>query len=138
MPKKKKSPGRRLLGVYPMGFEYVDVYVDYHDSGGWFDLNPSPKAHGTITIGFLGYRRYVWRDVIGIFLHETAEYLHARLRTRFYPSEESARSAGGYIFVADHAQFTELCGRQAEIVTAALPDLSRAFRKYQKWEKKNQ
>ena len=133
--KIRKGKSGFLLGVYPIGFEHVDIYVDYNINGGWMDLNPSAEQHGIITIGFCGYRPCEWRKVVAIFLHETAEYLSARLRIRYDPSENASNSSGNFIFVATHEQFAELCARQGEVVAAALPDLGRAWKRYLKRRK---
>ena len=129
--RKPEKERRFLVGIYLMGWERVDVYVDYDLTGGWIGMEPQEQTHGLIYIGF-NSDNFTWETAVDIFLHETAEYLHVRLRTRFQRSEAAANSHGGYFFFFDHEQFSELCARQGQIVAAALPDLSRRYKEYLK------
>lgn len=111
------------IGTYRLGHELVDLYGDEADTGGYFNLM-TDNGYGRITIG-LGY--CCMSEVLKVLLHETMEYLMTRAGVRFHSCGKTSDDAADYKFFFDHAQFSELCARQAVFIDACLVDLQKAF-----------
>lgn len=115
------------IGVFPIGCENADVYVlPLEQEYGCFYLCPDDASLPRIKIA-IGSKH--WVNVVGIALHESFEFLTARLLCRYQKSGVIGDHAS-YLFSFNHCQFSDLCQRQAIFIAQLLPALSEAYRKH--------
>ena len=117
----------QVVGDYEIGYECVRLVLRDGD-GAEFYLLPDDVTIPKIVVGANG----VWKGVVARLLHESFELVASRTRSRYYPSEDVAQNHAEYLFVMDHQQFADCCTRVAEFMSAALPDLSKAWAKRSK------
>jgi len=118
-----------LLGVYPLGYENIDVFLMPHSTGGEFYLCPSAIDRARIKIG-LDY--HTWSEVVAVTLHEALEFALTRKDLRFSQTSKLMQDSGDYLFVMTHPQFHQACCHVAEFLASALPDLAKAYSKAKK------
>lgn len=116
-----------IVGVYSMGLSQVQIVLR-EGNGGEFYFNPEAGAVPRIKVG----AELQWAEVVGNLLHEALEMQMTALSCRFNPAPDYARDHSSYLFVMTHPQFSESCARTAEFITAALPDLARAWKKWKR------
>jgi len=111
MPRKTISLGWHTVGPYK-----VRVNYDPKRSGGEFTTH-------SITIGGASKD---WHCVVAIALHEALEHAYADIQARYVPSYDAAHASDGFLFVANHDQFSEAVARAAHFLADVLPEISRA------------
>lgn len=109
-----------------MGHESVNLTIR-SGSGGEFTLDTA-----TITIGIDYDDR---QGLLDVLLHETMEYVLTRKGLRYYPCVDMANDQGAYVFMLNHAQFSDCCGAAAMFLLEAEPKLTIAWQKKQKTKK---
>jgi hypothetical protein len=119
-----------VVGHYNLGPESVQLVIR-EGTGGEFYANPGKGECARIKLGVDGGQ---WADVVCTLLHETMEMAMTRICCRFAPAPDYGQDHAGYLFVMNHPQFSEASARVGVFITSALPDLSRA---YSKWRKTN-
>lgn len=112
------------VGTYEIGYEYVRVYL-YSGTAGNTDFLPDDK--GVAIIKF-GADRKVWRDFVGVILHEAMEIAMNRLGLSYYPASGMNNSTSNVMFYMNHEQFEECCRRAADFISSALPDIEKAWK----------
>lgn len=117
-----------IVGVFSCGAEDVQLVLR-EGSGGEFYCTPEKGAVARIKVG----ADSSWSDVISALLHEVFELQMTRLMCRYDPTTDYGRDHSSYLFVMTHPQFSNVCGRAAEFLTAVLPSVSKA---YKKWHRK--
>jgi len=120
------------VGTFPLGHENVELYAIPSADGGCFYFQPADNSLPRIKIG-LDYDR--WDQVVSVLLHETMEFLMARLLNRYEQTGVYGDHAS-YLFMFTHCQFSDLCQRQAKFVAAALPEVAAHWNKLKAKKKK--
>lgn len=113
------------VGVFPLGSENVDLYVLPNYDGGYFYLTPDERSLPRIKIG-IDHRE--WGRVVEIALHESLEFLLTRYLHR-YERTNALGDHASYLFNFDHCALTDICQRQSDFISAALPRLAEHYRK---------
>jgi len=121
---------QKIVGVYEFGYDQVQIVLR-EGTGGEFWMIPEKGSLPRIKIGA---DCELWRQVIEVFFHEAFEIAMTRSQLRYRQHDAMGMGHDGYIFFFNHNQFTDLCSRVGELSANALPDLSRAWGK---WNKKN-
>jgi len=112
------------LGIYNLNNINVEVFVLPEHDGGEFYFAPDKKSLPRIKIG-LNYKD--WDDVVAIALHESMEFLLTQKGFRYKQSGRFTNDHADYTFVYNHADFTELCARQAFFLVDLIPQLAKVF-----------
>lgn len=122
-----------IVGVYSFGYEDIELVLREGDGGEFYNC----PGKGEIPRIKIGADSKQWRDILSIFLHEAFEFTFNRLGCRYSDSYDMGNDSASYLFVASHIKFSDACARVGEGIATALPDLSRAWVKWQKGEKHN-
>jgi hypothetical protein len=119
---------QRIVGTYSLGAEYCELVLR-EDRGGEFYFQPEDGHIPRIKIG-ADYAS--WAEVVSVLLHETLEFCLARIKARFSPADDWGKDVHAYVFLLAHPDFSDICGRAAGFVVAALPDLSTAWKAWKR------
>lgn len=128
MKKKTHKPDviqQTHVGVFQLGSENIDLYVMPNSTDGCFYLNPDDLNLPRIKIG-IDHRE--WVRVVEIALHESMEFLLTRHLHR-WELTNALGDHSSYLFNFDHCALTDICQRQSDFISAALPRLAEHFRK---------
>jgi len=112
------------FGVYSLNNINVDVYLLPNESGGEFYFSPDKVSLPRIKIG-LNFKD--WDDVVAVAIHESMEFLLTQKGFRFRQSGRFTNDHADFTFIYNHADFTELCARQAFFLVSLIPKLANAF-----------
>lgn len=115
-----------IVGVYEIGWEQVQVVLR-EGTGGEFYSIPEKGSLARIKIG-ADYRN--WNDVVAVLLHEASELMYDRLQCRYMATNHLAGDHTGYLFMANHAQFSDVCWKVGELAANCLPDLQKAWKRW--------
>jgi len=115
-----------FVGTYELCFEHIRLYLQ-SGSGANTDLLPSDKGVSIVKIGADVEK---WSRVLSALIHEAQEISMTRLGYSYYPAQSMSNSTANFRFMMDHEQFDECCHRTADFLTPALPDLARAWKKW--------
>jgi len=123
----KKRPF--ILGTYPLGHENVELWIEDEDDdgcgGGWFQLQ-GPNG-GRPHIHILIPKKDNWPHILQVLLHESREFLSARMGLRFVESSTYLGNPAAYVFHYDHQQMAEMDMRQATFISYAFEPLKAVF-----------
>lgn len=120
---------QKIIGSYFIGYESVELSLNDGSGGGVFFVE-----EGSIARMKLGGDQD-WDSCFASLLHETFELVFDRIKCRFVPCNDMGKSAGSFLFVADHVAFSDVCAKSAEFIDACLPDLKR---EYEIWNEKKE
>ncbi len=126
---------RKLLGIYDLGAETIEVYVR-DGTGAEFCTWSGPKGERHIASIVVGMDYSEFYRVVVNLMHEAKEMSDMRMGCRLCPDIDYARDSGGYVFMETHAQHGEVCARVGYLLTECWSDLSRAWNKWKKETKK--
>jgi hypothetical protein len=122
-----------FVGIFGMSGAWVALYALPGERGGSFDTAPlthlKQKMVPKITVG-IGDRE--WWMVVETLLHEAAELALVMDGLRWQTADGLSRDHASYLFVLDHCQFCRMCARTADFITAALPELAKAYKRWRK------
>ena len=121
---------QKIVGSYLCGFESVELILKEGYGGEIFFVEK-----GFVARMKLGGDQD-WQDCFASLLHETLELVFDRIKCRFNPCNDMSRSTASFLFVADHNAFSDVCAKAAEFVDGCLPDLKKAYKDWNKKEKK--
>lgn len=111
-------PRRVNLGWFNLGERKVKVLYDPKLAGGEF------SAHQIV----IGGHTKNWPHTVATAAHEALEMAFSQQRCRWVPDVDMAAASDGFLFVADHAQFSEAAAQAGQLLAKLLPELSRAFK----------
>ncbi len=120
-----------IVGKYYLGVEAVELVLMEGTGGEFYRI---PEA-GHIARIKIGAEYDSWRGVVAVLLHESFELVYDRLGCRYCCSSHTARDSDAHTFYLDHVLFGEACARVADLLSACLPDLATAWKKFNKKEK---
>ncbi len=143
-PKAKpiKSPKSEFrVGIYMLGFAWVELWVDPTSDSGYFSWNPSrdrdpevPKRHPLIMVGIKD--SHLWA-AYAILCHEVMEAAMCDLGLRYKQTGIfQDASSDVYHFVFNHNQFTEMAARTGSYLCDCRRDFERLFNQCHKKGKK--
>ena len=66
---------------------------------------------------------------------EAVEFALARIRCRYFATDDVGEDMHGYWFFAAHNDFSDACGRAAKFLTPALPKMAEEWKKWKKVKK---
>lgn len=121
----------KIVGTYDLWGETVLLKLREGIDGGFlknYDCKPTEM--------FLGADVGKWQSLVGILAHEAKEFLDTEMGCRYAVTGDAAKDNGSYLFVATHTQHSEMCARLGWFLADCLPDLSAAWKQWQK-EKNN-
>jgi hypothetical protein len=118
-----------IVGVYYLGDEQVEIVLR-EDTGGEFYSLPEKGKVPRIKLG-ADYKD--WDMVVRCLLHEVMEMVMFRNRCRYNISGDYSADHSAYMFLMNHTEFSDMCGKLAEFLVKCLPDLATAWKK---WERK--
>lgn len=113
----------KKIGQYGLGPETIHVYADPSSKGG--SLHSLESGGVKVVVG----TDQEWPNTIGVLVHELVELALSQLRCRWVPDIDLALASDGYLFTADHAEFSEACARVGKAMSYILPDLSREYKR---------
>lgn len=119
------------VGVYDLGAESVEIALRA-GTGADFTTRSGSIGPRQMPLIALGADQDDWSRLVAALVHEVYEVSAMRMGCRFVPDLDYARDAGGYVFVATHAQHSEICARVGYLLVECLPDLATAWKKWQK------
>ncbi len=122
---------KKLLGSFPIGGMNVSLYVQ-SGWGGEFTFIPDRGVIPEICIGLSSER---WERVVSSLLHESFEFEMAHSSARYYRSYDYGNDLSSYVFMLDHSQFSDLCGRVAIFISKVLPLIANEYKSFKR--KKN-
>jgi hypothetical protein len=122
---------QKVVGHYSLGHEDVEVVLR-EGTGGEFWCVPEDGHIARIKIG-ADYTD--WSSIISVLLHEAFELVYERLQCRFDPTDDMGSDHSSYLFVASHTKFLDACSKVAMLLSECLPDLSEAWRVWNKSRK---
>ena len=125
---------QRIVGIYNIGFEQAQLVLREGD-GGEFYLCPDVGRVPQIAIGA---DQELWQDVVDVLVHEVVEFAMLREGCRYSPAPDHAKDHGSYLFVMTHSQFSSVAAKSGGYLTAALPDLAKAWDGWNKERKKKE
>jgi len=115
----------KLLGIYEMGYERVEVR---YDTGTASSKGELLRDGATCTVITVGIKQARWFHVLSSLLHEVIEVSLHRHRARFQVSGDISGDTGNCLFVFDHQIFANACVVSAELISACQRDLHKAWR----------
>lgn len=115
---------QKIVGLYGLGSESVQLALR-DGTGGDFNSAPAPGRVARINIGADPKE---WQEVVSSLLHEAMELAMARMKCRYLPADDCGGDALGYLFILPHTDFSDACGRVADLVAGALPDLAKSWK----------
>lgn len=110
---------QKVVGIFSTGFEDCQLVLR-EGVGGEFYNCPGVGECPRIKVGADVEE---WREVVSSVLHEVTEFCLHRLRCRYDCTYDLARDHAGYLFVADHPMFSDVCARSAWFLVESLPAL---------------
>ncbi len=122
----------KLVGNYLLGGMIVQIYC-MDEWGGDFYNAPDKVSPPKIRVGFGSQE---WDRVVTALLHEMMEFEMHKNGLRYDRSNDYSNDHGGYIFMMNHPQFSDICGRVAATLTSVLPVLAVEFRKYKEQKRR--
>ncbi len=117
-----------IVGTYCCGHAQAQLVLREGD-GAEFYLVPEDGCVPRIK---LGADRTSWSKMVSVLLHEIQELIMEQRHYRYTAAGDRAQDHGSYVFMLNHAQFSDLCACAGEYLTAALPDLATAWKKWRK------
>jgi hypothetical protein len=121
---------QKIIGIYRAGSDQIQLVLR-EGSGGEFYTIPEKGSLARIKVGA---DHNDWIELVSTLLHEIGEFVRTKSDCRFIPDNYS-NDSGDYIFMYSHANFSDLCCREAMFLTEALPDLSAAWKEWKKQKK---
>ena len=115
----------KYLGRFPLGYSPVRVFVTA-ESGGSAFVQTSRKLPA-ISIGL---DESSWDSVLAVALHEALELSAMQQNAHFEPTLDTSGESGRFMFVMDHMQFSEACGRAGIFLAALAPKLAKAYKRF--------
>ncbi len=125
--RNKLSTKPLKLGAYPLGFNFVDVWLDPKMWGGSFSWASVRGGNTTIVIGIANEE---YASTLAVTLHEAMELLSVEMGIRFTPSDGETEASDCYQFIMNHNQFSELLARTAKFIQLIQVDLMTAHSRY--------
>jgi hypothetical protein len=122
------TPHRIKVGQYDLGSRRVNVFGEPDSESGSFNTAPSSG----ITEILVGFSARSQGDLIVVLLHEAEELVLHDLRLRFQHDVDEAMGSDRFIFILDHSQFSEVCGRVGLFMNECQRDVCLAYRKFNK------
>ena len=122
---------QKIVGIYYLGYEQVQLVLR-EGSGAEFYFCPEKGSIPRIKIGA---DQREWWHIVDTVLHEAFEFAMERRQCRYHATEDTSRDHSAYLFVLTHTQFSDNCSKVAEFISAAVPDLSKAWRQWNKDKK---
>lgn len=107
------------LGEFDIGYENVELFAN-DSAGGEFVTNPSPQIR-------IGIAPPDWSFVYQTVLHEALEYAAFRTQSRFTPDCDLSGDCGSFMFLMDHARFSNICGRATKFMIGAVPAIRKIW-----------
>lgn len=117
-----------IVGCYQFGSETVEIVLREGDGGEFYScpaLGRSPRIK-------IGADYQDWLEVVRVMTHELLELAMFREKARYQISGDVGNDSGAYVFMFTHAEFSNIVGRTAEVMTVALPAVASAWRKWKK------
>ena len=121
---------QKIVGTYYIGFDQIQVVLR-EGTGGEFWHCPEEGSVARMKVGADQER---WEDVLSCLFHEATEFTYDKLRCRFSRSNDLSKDHSEYMFMFNHNDLSHVCACLGEFTAACLPDLSVA---YKKWNKLN-
>ena len=115
----------KLLGIYEMGYERVEVRYDTGTASSQVTLLPKGKNTMVMTIGVKQGR---WYKVLSGLMHEALEISLDRHHSRWVLGVDMSEDTGACLFVCDHATFADAVAVSADLISACQLDLNKAWR----------
>lgn len=115
------------VGVYELGFEFIDLYALPKEQGGYYYFQPEEGHVGRMKVG-IGYRN--WWEVVAVLLHEATEYVMHKQGYVYQRAGQVCHASDCRTFHFNHEQFSEVTAHVAIFIARALPDLASVWRKH--------
>ncbi len=122
-----------IIGHYSLGPQQVHLVLREGDGGEFY----SQPADGEVPRIKVGADYKSWSSVVRVLHHEAMEFAMTQTRVRYSPSPDYSCGHDGYVFIMTHPQFSEVGARVGEFLADCLPDVSRAWSRWQKAAKRN-
>ncbi len=119
---RKKDLGAFLMGDFRIRLVITDQW------GGAFYF----AYKGSLPLIEIGTASDSWERILSVFIHEAFEFEVARLGYRFSRSNDFGNDHSEYVFMFNHPQFSDVCGRVATFVSNALPALAKAWKEFKR------
>jgi hypothetical protein len=124
-----------VVGIYRFGNEQCKLVLR-EGKGADFSFRSSIK--GEIPLVQVGGDVEEWGEIVSGLLHEVLEYTMTRNNLRFNPCQDFSNDLSSYVFFMTHSMMSDCCAKSAMLLTFALPDLEKAWNRWQKKVRKKQ
>jgi hypothetical protein len=115
-----------FVGHYKLGFKYVRLFVQADNVNGSVKLIPEDRGSQKINVGIDA----PWSVCLGTLLHEAYESVLIELSTRYELQPSLSNESSDFMFFMTHNQLGEAHDRVAVFLEKALPDFSKAYKKF--------
>ena len=117
-----------IVGTFPIGDVSCQLVLR-EGNGGEFYCRPGDIPYPRMKIGADVDN---WYSVVSTLLHESQEFVLSSLCLRYTPDDEFGRDAASYVFWMRHEQFSDVCARAGIFMSAYLPQVATAWKKWKK------
>ena len=122
-----------IVGHYYCGYESIQVVLR-EGFGGEFFVTPELGSVARVKIGA---DQDTWGEMLAVFLHELFEFSLVRLGKRFEQDGNIIpKSSSSFLFVMNHEEMHLAVSMVAGCMEDCVPDLGKAWDKWQKKKKK--
>ena len=119
-----------LVTTFKLGFGFARLFVEAESENGSVKLLPADSGSAIVTIGI----DCSWGEALSILLHELYEATLIDLNTRYELDPSYSKEASDFMFFASHNQLAEAHERVGCALGHILPDFTKAYKKYSKYE----
>lgn len=120
------------VGVYPLGYSFIRLYVVPNSANGSVEFLPEDKGLTQITVGVA----MPWGESVAVLLHEAYEKTLIDLNTRYKLKPSFSGESSDYSFFMTHNQLGEAHEQVGDFLVQAYDDFRKAWQKEQKFTKK--
>lgn len=119
---------QQRVGYLRFGFETVEVVLREGDGGEFY----SCPASGEVARIKVGADYDDWSEVVRVLVHELFEYAMFREKARYEITGDVSKDSGAYVFMFNHAEFSNIAGKVSQALADGLPAVATAWRRWKK------
>lgn len=137
-PNFEQEENYLYLGRFDFGRDVVGLLAEVGEASSghvfmsYADPEKNLKAHHSKVEGLnyliVGLNHPSWGRCLATFLHEAMEFAMMQKQVRYENAESYSRSHGGYVFMFDHEQYSDMMERVGVFTARAQVPMNQAWR----------